>query len=143
MSIDSTSTESRPVAPASLHRGKALRGCIGAVEASQPIFRAVHEPDELDHLIIEISVLGAPRAVRSPDEIAIGVDGLRVELGPQRGLLLPQVATEAAWDAATFLARTCVKAGLPEDAWREAEAEILAFPAQVFSDTTHPAPKKK
>jgi uncharacterized protein len=143
----------------SLHRGKALRGCIGAVEASQPIFRAVQEmaiaaatrdprfgpvePDELDHLIIEISVLGAARAVRSPDEIAIGVDGLRVELGPQRGLLLPQVATEAAWDAATFLARTCVKAGLPEDAWREAEAEILAFPAQVFSDTTHPAPKKK
>jgi AmmeMemoRadiSam system protein A len=143
----------------SLHRGKALRGCIGAVEATQPIFRAIQEmavaaatrdprfgpvePDELEHLVIEISVLGEPRTVRYPDDITVGKDGLRVELGAHRGLLLPQVATEAGWDAATFFARTCTKAGLPEDAWRSDNAVVLAFGAQVFSDITHPAPKKR
>jgi AmmeMemoRadiSam system protein A len=143
----------------SLHRGKALRGCIGAVEATQPIYRAIQEmaiaaatrdprfgpvePDELEHLVIEISVLGETRPIGSPADIVIGRDGLRVERGDHRGLLLPQVAADASWDAATFLARTCTKAGLPEDAWSAPDATVLAFAAQVVSDTTHPAPKKR
>jgi AmmeMemoRadiSam system protein A len=144
----------------SLHRGKALRGCIGGVEATTPIYRAVQEmaiaaatrdprfgpvePDELEHLVIEISVLGASRVVRSPADIVIGQDGLRVEVGGQRGLLLPQVAVDAGWDPATFLARTCVKAGLGEDAWQQPDAAVHAFGAQVFSDHTHPPqPRKK
>ncbi|MCA9679073.1 MAG: AmmeMemoRadiSam system protein A [Kofleriaceae bacterium] len=138
----------------SLHQGDELRGCIGMTEEDRPLYRAIQEmavaaatrdprfpamqAEELDDMTIEISVLGPPRRIKGPDDLRIGVDGLRVELGDQRGLLLPQVAPEAGWDAATFLAKTCRKAGLAEDAWRDPDAVIWAFGAQVFSDVTHP-----
>jgi AMMECR1 domain-containing protein len=51
---------------------------------------------------------------------------------------LPQVAAQAGWDSATFLARTCHKAGLEPEAWKEAASTVTAFQAQVFSDLTHP-----
>jgi uncharacterized protein (TIGR00296 family) len=59
---------------------------------------------------------------------------LIVECGPFRGLLLPQVATERHWTAEKFLAETCLKAGLPKDAWKSAETKILGFTADVFSE---------
>ena len=137
-----------------LHRDDDLRGCIGLLEARTPLYRAVQEmaiaaatrdprfppvaDHELDDLDIEISVLSHARSVRGPDELTIGEDGLVVEAFGRRGLLLPQVATEAGWDAATLLARTCVKAGLPADTWKRPEARLTAFQAQVFSDHTHP-----
>jgi uncharacterized protein (TIGR00296 family) len=52
------------------------------------------------------------------------------------GLLLPQVATEWEWDAETFLAQTCHKAGLPRDAWKH-WAKMWRFEAEVFSEK-HP-----
>jgi len=48
------------------------------------------------------------------------------------GLLLPQVATEQGWDKTTFLEHTCLKAGLPRDAWKEKGTEIYVFSAEVF-----------
>jgi AmmeMemoRadiSam system protein A len=138
----------------SLHAGEELRGCIGTIDAEKPLYRAIQEmavaaatrdprfppvvEEELEDLTIEISVLGHARAVREPEQIVIGDDGLWIELGDRRGLLLPQVAGHAGWDAATFLARTCHKAGLPVDAWRDPATTITAFRAQVFSDSTHP-----
>jgi uncharacterized protein len=138
----------------SLHRGDALRGCIGTVDEEKPLYRAIQEmavaaatrdprfstvePDEVDELSIEISVLGAPRVIKSPDDLVIGQDGVRIEADGRRGLLLPRVAAEAGWDAATLLAKTCAKAGLPEDAWRQGGVRVLAFGAQVFNDQTHP-----
>jgi AmmeMemoRadiSam system protein A len=137
-----------------LHRDDDLRGCIGLVEARTPLYRAVQEmavsaatrdprfppvtEDELEHLEVEISVLSHSRTVRGPDDLVIGRDGLVVEAHGRRGLLLPQVAVEAGWDAATLLARTCVKAGLPSDTWKRPETRLTAFEAQVFSDRTHP-----
>ena len=56
-----------------------------------------------------------------------------MEQGWQRGLLLPQVATEWNWDAETFLAHTCHKAGLPRDAWQHG-ASIYRFEAEVFGE---------
>ena len=102
-----------------------------------PRFPPVAE-EELDDLTIEISVLGMTRAVSAPEQIVIGDDGLWIDLGERRGLLLPQVATQAGWDGATFLAKTCHKAGLPVDAWKDPGAKVTAFKAQVFSDLTHP-----
>jgi AmmeMemoRadiSam system protein A len=138
-----------------LHRDDALRGCIGLVEARTPLYRAVQEmavaaatrdprfppltEQELDDVDLEISVLSHARSVRGPEDLTIGKDGLVVEAFGRRGLLLPQVAPEAGWDAATLLARTCVKAGLPPDTWQRPEARLTAFEAQVFSDRTHPA----
>jgi AmmeMemoRadiSam system protein A len=144
----------------SLHTqgGGQLRGCIGTVDAEKPLYRAIQEmavaaatkdprfaavpADEVDDLEIEISVLGVERKVKSPSDIVIGRDGVRIDASGRRGLLLPQVASEAGWDAATLLAKTCAKAGLPEDAWKAGDAEVVAFGAQVFSDQTHPPIKK-
>lgn len=138
----------------SLHRDHELRGCIGTVEATTPLYRAVQEmavaaasrdprfppltDDELDGTDLEISVLSHARPVRGAADLTIGVDGLVVEAYGRRGLLLPQVAVEAGWDAATLLARICVKAGLPSDTWQHADTRLTAFNAQVFSDRTHP-----
>lgn len=137
-----------------LHHEGELRGCIGCVDEEKPLYRAIQEmavaaatrdprfkpvsSDEVDGLEIQISVLGATRKIGGPDEITIGEDGVRVDAGGRRGLLLPQVASDAGWDAATLLRKTCAKAGLPDDTWQQPDAELHAFSAQVFSDATHP-----
>jgi uncharacterized protein (TIGR00296 family) len=83
--------------------------------------------------MLDISVLTTPQPVPHPSEIVVGRDGLIVEMGVRKGLLLPQVATDHGWDRDTFLAHTCVKAGLPPDAWQNG-ARILRFEAEVFGD---------
>lgn len=133
----------------SLHRGRALRGCIGHVEADRPLVRSIPEmavaaascdprfppvtADELGDVEIELSVLGALEPIGGAGDIEIGQHGLLVEHQGQRGLLLPQVAVEWQWDAETFLAQTCQKAGLPRDAWK-AGASIYRFTAEVFAE---------
>lgn len=135
------------------HRGE-LRGCIGHVEARQPIYKAIQEmavaaasrdprfppitADELDQIDIEVSVLGSHAPVSSPGEVIVGTHGLAIDMRDRRGLLLPQVAVEHGWDAAAFLQHLCHKADLPADAWRDPDARVERFSAQVFSDTTHP-----
>ncbi|MBZ5542628.1 MAG: AMMECR1 domain-containing protein, partial [Acidobacteriia bacterium] len=69
----------------------------------------------------------------SPEVIEVGRHGLMISQGWQRGLLLPQVASEWKWDRERFLEETCLKAGLPADAWKRG-ARIQAFTAQVFSE---------
>ena len=66
-------------------------------------------------------------------EIVVGRDGLIVERGSHKGLLLPQVAPDHGFDRDTFLAHTCIKAGLPPDAW-EHGATIYRFEAEVFGE---------
>ena len=69
-----------------------------------------------------------------PARIVAGRDGLIVRRGRHVGLLLPQVATEYHWGPEAFLAATCRKAGLPPDAWREPDTEVLTFQADVFGE---------
>lgn len=131
-----------------LHRAGELRGCIGHVEASDPLYQtvyecavsaALHDPrfepvtaEEVATLHIEISAL-SPLTGAAPNDIQIGVHGIMVSLGARRGLLLPQVAAERNWDVARFLEQTCIKAGLAADAWQRG-ARIQTFTAQVFSE---------
>lgn len=133
-----------------LRRGEALRGCIGTTVAAEPLFASVQamaisaataDPrfppvvaDELADLGLEISVLGQARPITGADDVQIGRDGLVVEGRGRRGLLLPQVAPEAGWDAVAFLDATCHKAGLPAGAWRDRDVRVTAFTAQVFSE---------
>ena len=136
-----------------IHRGDDLRGCLGRLETDWAVARVVShlggavadsDPrfspvtvDELDDLSIEISAVTPGREVRSIQDIEIGRHGLIVERGVRRGLLLPQVAAEQAWDVETFLAHTCIKAMLPPDAWTH-DARILTFEAEVFGDDASP-----
>jgi AmmeMemoRadiSam system protein A len=137
----------------SLHKGENLRGCIGHIEALKPLAQTVREcassaamldprfdavtPDELADLRIEISIL-SPFFEISPNQVEVGVHGLLISRGAQRGLLLPQVAVHWKWDRERFLKETCRKAGLEEDAWSHG-ARIQAFTAQVFAEPAHPA----
>jgi AmmeMemoRadiSam system protein A len=132
-----------------LHNHGELRGCIGHIEANQPLGTVVPRcavaagttdprfppitPTELEQLDIEISLLGPLESIDGPAAVEIGRHGLVVEMGWHRGLLLPQVAIEWCWDAETFLAQTCHKAGLARDAWRHG-ATIWRFEAEVFGE---------
>lgn len=127
-----------------------LRGCIGNFQSHQPLFREVAEMavnsatrdprfypmqvEDLGAFDLEISVLSPLEKIEEVDEIVVGTHGIYLEKGIHRGVLLPQVATEHGWDRLTFLKQTCVKAGLPTDAWQSEEAEIYIFSAQIFSD---------
>ncbi len=140
----------------SLHKGDELRGCIGVTDESMPLYKAIQEMavaaanrdsrfasvsgDEVDELTIEVSVLGPRERITSADDLIVGKHGVRVAVGDQRGLLLPQVATEHDWDADTFLDKACTKAGLAEGAWRADDATIEVFTAQVFDEISYPAP---
>jgi len=90
--------------------------------------------DEVEQLDIEISVLTPLEIVENTDAIEIGKDGLLMKQGYNQGLLLPQVATEQKWDRAAFLRHTCMKAGLPSDAWEDDETEIYKFSAIIFGE---------
>jgi len=141
--------ERRGGAFVTLHKDGELRGCIGHIEpneslgtivprcavaagATDPRFPPI-TPSELNQLEIEISLLGRLEPIAGPQDIEVGRHGVVVEMGWQRGLLLPQVATEWNWDAETFLEHTCHKAGLPRDAWKHG-ANVFRFDAEVFAE---------
>ena len=127
-----------------------LRGCIGYPLPIKPLGAAIIDlaasaalrdhrfdpvaPGELADLDVEVSALTVPHAISAVTEIEVGRHGLIVGRGHLRGLLLPQVATEYGWDVETFLEHTCMKAGLPRDAWKQPGTDIQAFEAQVFGD---------
>jgi AmmeMemoRadiSam system protein A len=126
-----------------------LRGCIGYVEPVKPLADAVAHcaasaatadprfppvtAEELPRLRVEVSVLSPLHPVADPQEIRIGTHGLFISQAGRHGLLLPQVATEFGWDRETFLRQTCLKAGLPGDAWRRGAA-IQVFTVDHFTD---------
>lgn len=135
---------------------KALRGCIGYSEPVKPLGEAIRDvtvyasedprfphpvlPEELDRIVVEVSVLTLPRelnvANRSelPAKIRLGVDGIVVSTGFASGLFLPQVATEQGWDQETYITEACLKAGLPPDAWLDARTAVEVFQAEVFGE---------
>jgi AmmeMemoRadiSam system protein A len=130
-----------------LYLDSRLRGCVGYPSATLPLYRATIETAraaafedprfapvtvaEAGEIEISLSVL-SPLAPITPEEIQIGVHGLVISDGGRRGLLLPQVPVEHGWDRTIFLEQTCLKAGLPRDAWRRG-ARIEGFTAEVFS----------
>jgi AmmeMemoRadiSam system protein A len=132
-----------------LKRHRQLRGCLGTLDSHRSVVEDVARlaaeassddprfspmtPDELAGTTLEISVLGPLARVSAPDDIVIGRHGLVVEQGHRRGLLLPQVASERSWSVPEFLRQTCIKAGLPTDAW-ERGATVYTFDAEVFGE---------
>jgi AMMECR1 domain-containing protein len=68
------------------------------------------------------------------EAIEAGKHGLVVSQGRQRGVLLPQVASQFNWSGTRFLEETCVKAGLDREAWKDAATRVQAFTAEVFSE---------
>lgn len=126
-----------------------LRGCIGNFVSDKPLWQLTQEmaraaatqdprfypmkAADLDSFELDISVLSPLRQINDVAEIMVGTHGIYIVKNHCRGVLLPQVATEYGWDRDTFLRHTCLKAGLPEDAWKK-ECEIYIFSAQVFGE---------
>ena len=69
-----------------------------------------------------------------PSKIKVGRDGLIVEQGYSKGLLLPQVPVEWNWNESEFLSQTCIKAGLPKSAWQGPKTKIYTFQGEIFSE---------
>lgn len=125
-----------------------LRGCIGTLEASMPLLRAVEyhaeraafddprfpplDAAELDRVTIHVSVLSPPRPIASPSEIRIGRDGVILERGSARAVFLPQVAVEQRWSLDQLLEQLARKAGLAPDGFRD--ARLHAFEAEAFAE---------
>jgi AmmeMemoRadiSam system protein A len=126
-----------------------LRGCIGLIEGMKPIRDAVkemaleaafHDPRfppltaaEYPSIQVEISILYPLEEVTDVRTVVVGRDGLVMERGYQRGLLLPQVPVEQEWDRDTFLNQTCRKAGMERVCW-ENGAKVYRFEAEVFGE---------
>ncbi len=133
-----------------------LRGCIGflapvyslvkatikaALEAAlnDPRFPPV-SPEELQSLVYEVSVLSEPYEPdisdrrELPGKIIIGRHGLVASRGWFTGTLLPSVPVEYCWDPETFLAETCLKAGLPPECWLSPDVSIKLYDGRVFAE---------
>jgi hypothetical protein len=135
---------------------KDLRGCIGYPYPTEPLAQAVIESaissatqdprfyplhlNELDKVVFEISVLTPPQLIQAkksseyPSKVKVGEDGLIVERGMFKGLLLPQVPVEWKWDCEEFLCQCCIKAGLPADNWLLDGTRIYKFQAIIFEE---------
>lgn len=134
-----------------------LRGCIGFVEPVLPLREAILataaaaaledgrfdpvQPMELEHLVVEVSLLTAPQPLQAdgPDGILrlveVGRHGLIVRSGRRGGLLLPQVAPEWGWSSREFLEHTCAKGGFEPDFWKSPDARVFTFEAEVFAES--------
>jgi uncharacterized protein (TIGR00296 family) len=128
---------------------KILRGCIGLPYPTTPLVQAVMEAaasaatqdprfrpvvqEELDNIVFEVSVLTPPELVKAtkpteyPSKIKVGQDGLIIEKGYRKGLLLPQVPIEWNWKEEEFLCQTAMKAGLSPDSWLQKDTKIYRF----------------
>jgi AmmeMemoRadiSam system protein A len=122
-----------------LKRSGQLRGCVGTLEAVQPLARDVAasayraafgdprfpplRPDECDDLQLHIAVLGPlePVEVSSRSELLAvlrpKIDGLLIEQGPLRATFLPAVWASLP-EPEAFVRELERKAGFPEDVWR-------------------------
>ena len=123
-----------------LHLQGQLRGCSGALEASQPLINDIAEHayaaafkdprfpaltmTEFNNITLDISVLGKPEPIVFKNEqdllnkIRPGVDGLILEHGYNRGTFLPSV-WEQLPNVNDFFQHLKIKAGLSENWWMD------------------------
>ncbi|MEA1925309.1 MAG: TIGR00296 family protein [Candidatus Altiarchaeota archaeon] len=94
---------------------------------------------ELGDTLVEFSMLKKPVKIEAdsfseyPSKIKIGRDGIAIEKGYSRALLLPQTAVMMGWDAKQFLSFALVKAGL-NPAYQSKNIQVYRIQAQVFRE---------
>lgn len=132
-----------------------LRGCIGTLEAYQPLAEDVREhavaaalqdprfpplsESELDRINIEVSRLTAPHELEytsSEDllkKLNPHVDGVILKHGSRRATFLPQV-WEKIPDPIEFLNQLCYKMGAPASLWRDAKLQVYIYQVEEFHE---------
>ena len=132
-----------------------LRGCVGSIEAVQPLIQDVSERavaaafqdyrfppltlPELDEIRIEISCLTQPcnLSYEDPEDLIAKlrprIDGVILRYQTRRATFLPQV-----WEQLTtpelFLNRLCVKMGLDQSVWRSAKLQVETYQVEKFQE---------
>jgi AmmeMemoRadiSam system protein A len=140
--------ERRAAAFVTLTEDGELRGCVGHMDADTPVAESVVEAanwaalgdprfpsvraQELSRLHLEVSVLGPLVRQADPSRWRLGIDGIVVERGMRRGLLLPEVGPMLGQDRTAMLDTACRKAGLPAGAWRDPGTTLYAFRTDRF-----------
>ena len=137
-----------------INKKNRIRGCIGYPEPVKSLIEstiavaiaaAFDDPrfpelkkEEYNDLEFEVTVLTQPEIIEiaHPNqylkEIEIGRDGLIIQKGYARGLLLPQVAPENGFSVEEFLDHTCMKAGISADSWMDESCDVYKFQGQIF-----------
>ena len=135
--------------------GKQLRGCIGALEAYQPLVLDVQEHaaaaasedyrfrpvrlEEVPLLEIEISRLTPTQALQYENwqdliaQLRPGLDGVLIRDGGRRATFLPQV-WEKLPDPQNFLSHLCVKMGAPENYWQTQKLDVYTYQVEEFKE---------
>jgi hypothetical protein len=138
-----------------LTHGGELRGCIGALEATQPLAEDVRlhavaaaledfrftpvSPEELPRLSIEISRLTPLQMVDYADagelltKLRPGIDGVVLKDGTRRGTFLPQVWKKVP-EANIFLTLLCQKMGLPGDTWKAKKLSVYVYEVEEIHE---------
>ncbi len=132
-----------------------LRGCIGTLQAYQPLARDVQEHavaaamedyrfspvriEELSKIEIEVSCLTPARKLpydhpeQLPSLLTPHEDGVVLQDGYHRATFLPQV-----WDqlpnAADFLTHLCLKMGVPGQTWQHKVLDVSIYHVEEFRE---------
>lgn len=134
-----------------LKKNDQLRGCLGVFEPSEPLYKVIQDraiaaatkdirfipvkAEELDNIIIEISVLTPMRKISGWREIELGKHGVVIQKGLNSGTFLPQVATDNNWSLEKFLSELCTqKVKLPPNCYQDPTVQLYTFEAQVFEE---------
>lgn len=132
-----------------------LRGCIGTLEANQPLVVDVQEhavaaamedyrfpvvrEEELQLISIEISRLTPVQLVDYSthedliSKIRVNVDGVLIKANGRRATFLPQV-WEKVPDPEQFLSQLCMKMGATPGLWREKHLQIYTYQVEKFKE---------
>ena len=138
-----------------LHKKGALRGCIGTIEPSKPLFDGVEDnalnsafrdprfpalkKEELADIDVEVSVLTVPRVLeyRSVEDLLAqlkpGIHGVILSSGWRSATFLPQVWDQLP-DKKDFLEQLCMKGGMQRDCWQDDDTVIKVYEAVYFSE---------
>ena len=138
---------------ATLKAGVALRGCIGTLTASEPLYRSVHHNTiqagsrdprfppvtaaELDGIRLHLSILSPMVPIDDLVQFKIGTHGIVLEKAGERAVFLPEVAAEQGWTAEETAEFLCAKAGLRARAWRE-DASFKVFTSFCLHEPAAP-----
>jgi AmmeMemoRadiSam system protein B/AmmeMemoRadiSam system protein A len=137
--------------------GGQLRGCIGSLTGTESIVdnvrsnainAAFHDPrfraltaEELDRVVIEVSVLTEPKPLDYTDaedltaRLRPDIDGVTIRKGAASATFLPQVWQQLP-KVDAFLSQLCMKAGLAAEAWRRDRLDVETYQVQYFEE--HP-----
>lgn len=133
---------------------KQLRGCVGKVDGTQPLYQTVYDmaasaalhdnrfspvtKQELPYIDLSISVLTQPKAIQSYRYIELGRDGVMLHYNNHSAVYLPKVANEQGWTLEQMLESLCQKAGLPKDSWRKSDMHYKTFESIDFAEDKDP-----